>query len=169
VDVVIGDLDSISSSNKDELRQNKTEVIQYSSKKDETDLELALKLALERGSDWIRVAGALGGRVDHSLANISLLSHPMLNGLDCRFDDGVVEVTLIIDEDIITGNPGDLVSLLPWGGDCSEVITSGLQYWLNNETLYPGSSRGVSNTLIEPAAKISLAKGRLLCIHTRLS
>ncbi|MEZ5208287.1 MAG: hypothetical protein R2690_15250 [Acidimicrobiales bacterium] len=68
------------------------------------------------------------------------------------------------DERQLLGEPGEVVSLLAVGGP-ARVRTSGLRYALHGEVLHPGSARGMSNVLIEPAASIALDDGVLLAIR----
>src|SRR5690606_26406959 len=79
---VIGDMDSVEAHELDTLGASGVEILRYPPEKNETDLELALMLAAERGADWIRVLGAMGGRLDQTLANIYLLALPALRDRD---------------------------------------------------------------------------------------
>ncbi len=67
----------------------------------------------------------------------------------------------------LEGAPGDLVTLLPIGGDAVGVRTAGLRYPLNGETLSIGRSRGLSNVVVEPPASVSLEGGTLLVVETQ--
>ena len=67
----------------------------------------------------------------------------------------------------LTGLGGDLVTLLPLGGDAEGVRTEGLRYALDDETLAGGRTRGLSNEVVEPPASVSLKRGMLLIIETR--
>ncbi len=164
-DVLIGDLDSVTPEQLKTLTARKTEIIQHPARKDETDLELALLCAVDRGATEILVYGALGARWDMSLGNILLLTHPRLRIANIRLVDGNQEVRLLAEGETLTlgGLPGDTVSLLPLGGDAVGVTTRGLEYALANERLKFGFTRGLSNVLQTNSAKISLKKG-LLCV-----
>jgi thiamine pyrophosphokinase len=168
--VLIGDLDSASSEDVDWVRQAGGRILQYPAHKDETDLELALLLAVGEGYRTLLVLGALGGRLDMALGNIGLLQLPELAGCDVRLEDGIEEV-FIIDAHSpprsILGSAGDRVSLLPWGGAAHGIRTAGLYYPLNGETLYPERTRGISNQMISDLAQVSVEAGALICIHTR--
>ncbi len=65
------------------------------------------------------------------------------------------------------GHTGDLVSLIPWGRKVSGVTTEGLQWPLQNETLHPHKTRGISNTMIGEKAFVSVRSGLLLIVHSR--
>ncbi|MDI6770492.1 MAG: thiamine diphosphokinase [Anaerolineales bacterium] len=173
--VVIGDLDSLTSDDRQRLEGSGVEIRQYPRDKDDTDLALALHYAVEAGHREILVVAALGGRLDQSLANLALLTDPRLSTLrqaqgglfDVRLDDGIEEAFFVRDHATISGNPGDTVSLLPWGGPARGVTTEGLRWPLRGETLYPHKTRGVSNELLGETATISLKSGLLLVIHRR--
>jgi thiamine pyrophosphokinase len=165
--LVVGDLDSVSSEEVKWLEQNQVEIIKYPKKKDQTDLELALLETVERGGNPVIVIGALGGRIDQTLANIFLLLMPELVNVDVRLDDGHDELFLIRDQVEVRGKKGDIVSLLPMLSPSTGIKTNGLKYSLNNETLLPDHSRGISNVMDAEKAEISLRTGLLLCIHTR--
>lgn len=165
--LLIGDLDSLIPTEVDALETAGVPVQRYPVEKDETDLELAIQAALQRGAPRLLLVGALGGRVDQTLANIFLLTSPLLAGLDARLDDGIEAVSVIREHAIIHGRAGDTLSLLPLGGPASGIITSGLRYPLHAETLFPDHSRGVSNEMLADRAEIHLDEGALLCVHTR--
>jgi len=165
--VVIGDMDSLTSQEKAELSTGGPEFIVHPRAKDETDLELALTYVAERGYRDVVVLGALGGRLDHMLANLFLLALPQLAGVRVRVVDGRQEAMLVRGGGAVelAGHPGDLVSLLPIGGDAHGVTTGGLAWPLHRDTLFFGSSRGVSNELAAPEARIEIEDGCLLVIH----
>jgi thiamine pyrophosphokinase len=66
---------------------------------------------------------------------------------------------------LLSGEQGQLVSLLPINGRAEGITTQGLKYPLNNETLCPDQTRGISNRLTGTDATITIKKGSLLCIH----
>ena len=167
--LVIGDLDSISASDLDIAEFQKTEIVQFDKDKNETDLELAIRAAMERGYREILVVAGLGGRLDQTMANILLMLHPDFCKCSFTFDDGVEEVFLARKLVEIQGNPGDLVSLVPLQGDCVGVRTENLKYPLHDETLIQYKTRGISNEMTAMRATVSISKGVALCIHTRKS
>ncbi len=166
---LIGDLDSTAPQEVARLRAAGVEVRAYPADKDETDLELALRLALAFNPRRILVMGALGGRLDQTLGNLALLAAPHLAALDVRADDGKQAVFFVRSRAIITGQPGDQVSLLPWGSDVHGVTTDGLRWALHGETLLAHRSRGISNQLLGEKAWVRVESGLLLCLHLRSS
>jgi thiamine pyrophosphokinase len=164
---LIGDQDSVSEGDVQHLMTSGVKISRFPAEKDETDLELALSAVLDAGYDCIRIVAGLGGRLDQTLANISLLGDERLVDLDVRLDDGTEEVLLIHKDVHIIGQPGDVVSLIPWQGPVKGVVTQQLQYPLNDETLYPAKTRGISNIMVTKTANISIKQGLLLCVHSR--
>ncbi len=165
--IVVGDMDSLTDAELAQLQAAGAGILRYPAEKDETDLELAIAYALEQGCTVLRIVAALGDRIDQTLANIFLLDYPGLENIDARLDDGREEVFLVRDRALISGGVGDGVSLLPIGGAAHGVATHGLRYPLQNETLYPERSRGVSNEMLAALAEIQVVEGKLICIHTR--
>lgn len=165
--LVVGDMDSLSKDEWELLQAKGVEVQLFPRDKDQTDLELALQLAIKAGHHSIRIVGALGGRLDHTLGNLALLHDPHFSTYDIRLDDGVEEAFYIRSEALIYGKPGELVSLLPWDGDAVGVSTQGLRWSLNTETLYAEKTRGISNEMTSDTASISLKSGCLLILHHR--
>lgn len=166
-DVVIGDLDSLEQETLAGLREQGAAIQAHPRDKDETDLELALRYALARQPQAIRIVGALGDRLDHTLANLMLLTTPELAGVDVRVDDGLVQAFFCRDRAEVRGAAGDLLSLLPWGGPVSVASTQGLQWPVQDETLHPDRSRGISNRLLSDRAVIAVRSGTLLVVHSR--
>lgn len=166
-EIVIGDLDSLNEEDLADLVAAGVEVKQYPEDKDETDLELALEYTLEKAPASILIIAALGGRLDQTVANLMLLTNPMLAGVDIRLDDGIEEVFFCRGQVEILGVEGDWVSLIPWGVPVEGVTTRGLHWPLRDETLYPERSRGVSNRMNTDRAAITIRSGLLLVVHRR--
>lgn len=165
-DLILGDLDSANPEDVQKFESQGVPVRRYPIAKDETDLELGILAALEHQPAVIWIVAAIGGRLDQTLGNIFLLTQPNLTELDVRLVDGVQEASLIRDHAVITGQPGQIVSLLPLMGPVPGVTTSQLAYPLNHETLYPDRTRGISNLMTTTMASVTIDSGILLCIHT---
>jgi thiamine pyrophosphokinase len=167
--VVIGDLDSLPGGMRTQLQQRGCRFIDHPARKDETDTELAIQHALEMGAEEIVLLGAVGGRLDHTLANVLLLGMAALEGVTVRMVTGNTDVWLIrAGEDLeIHGQPGDTVTLLPLGQDAAGITTTGLEWALDNDTLYFGPARGVSNLMTAETARVALREGLLLALRIR--
>ena len=165
-DLILGDLDSANPGDVQKLEAQGIPVRWYPIAKDETDLELGILAALEHHPQTIWIVAAIGGRLDQTLGNIFLLTQASLTDIDVRLMDGSQEVFLIRDHTLITGQPGQTVSLLPLMGPVPGVTTDQLAYPLNHETLYPDRTRGISNLMNATTASVTIDSGILLCIHT---
>ncbi len=165
--VLIGDFDSISPDLFREYSAQDVECIAYPRQKNETDLELALDLAMVRGTKEIRLWGAVGGRWDMSFSNILLAAHPKYKEMHLSLFDAACSFEIIHcgKTYTLTDDPGQRVSLLPLAGNAEKVTLNGFAYPLQNETLQFGTSRGISNILESERATIYLERGILLCIR----
>lgn len=164
--LLVGDLDSASPGVRAEAEAHGAQVLQYSPQKDETDTELALRAAVERGAMEICLLGAAGNRLDHTLANVLLLAMPQWAGVQITLLAGRQRLSVIRGQGRIAGQAGDLVSLLPLGGDATGIWTTGLEYPLRGDTLPFGIPRGISNVLTQPTATVRLGSGLLLAVVT---
>jgi thiamine pyrophosphokinase len=166
----VGDGDSIDPRDLESLAAAGVVVEQLEREKDASDTEFALLAAIAAGAATVTILGALGGpRTDHALTNVALLDHPGLAGHPSRlFDEHAARISFLAGpaEAELAGHVDDLVTLVPVGGPAVGVTTRGLRYPLRNETLEPGSSRGLSNVRTTPQAGVALREGRLLLIET---
>jgi len=168
IDRWVGDGDSLGDEGVAELIARGIPVLRVPTDKDESDTELAVTEAAGLGATEIVVLGALGGnRVDHALANVTLLAHPLLVGLDVRLLAPDARVRLVVGPASmdVGGRIGDLVTLLPLGEDGHDVTTTGLRYPLRGETLSSGRSRGLSNVRTSSEASVAIRRGRLLVVE----
>jgi thiamine pyrophosphokinase len=167
--IIIGDLDSMEFDEISSYREAGVEVIQFPSHKDETDLELALQYAEKHKIRDVIIIGGLGARWDMTITNILLIANPMFNRMNIRLLEGTQELFLLHPDKytVVHGQPGDTVSLIPLTSDVFGVVTDGLEYPLNDETLKFGASRGVSNVLLKKQAMIYFKHGLLLCTLSR--
>jgi thiamine pyrophosphokinase len=163
--VAIGDMDSINAAGLDELAAHGVALRRFPREKDETDLELALLYAAATGATAIDILGALGGRWDHTLANVALLALPELRERRARLLADRQTLFLVRDAAMLEGHAGDTVSLLPLAGDAHGVTTKGLRYPLDDATLSYERARGVSNVLLDPPGHVSLREGLLLVVQ----
>lgn len=165
VDVVVGDLDSVSAELLAAAEAAGARVARHPEAKDATDLELALDEAVALGARRVLVVASGDGRLDHLAASLLLLGAERYAELtvDGLVGDAVVHV--VRRERTIPGERGALLTLLPVGGPATGVVTDGLEYPLTGETLEPGSSRGVSNVFQRREARISVESGVLLAIR----
>ena len=168
VDRLVGDLDSVDAALIEELAQTGTVIERHPVDKDASDTELALRSALAAGATSVVLLGAIGGvRLDHELASLLLLADESLRGLPVELIHGPTTVRVVRGGERIDlgGRIGDLVTLLPIGGDAVGVTTHGLRWPLDGATLRLGASRGLSNELTSPAS-VAVEHGTLLVVET---
>ena len=165
VDVVLGDLDSVSSEALAAAEAAGARVVRHPEAKDETDLELALDEAVRLGAKRVLVVASAEGRLDHLLGSLLLLGAERYAALELDAAVGGAHVHVIRRERQLAGEPGDLVSLLALGGPASGVSTHGLEYPLVGETLEPGSSRGISNVFQDACARVVVGEGVVIAIR----
>ena len=166
--VIIGDLDSIPKSLFDKWIEHKIKILQHETDKDQTDLELALQFALKVNSEDVLILGGLGGRWDHSFANILLASKNNFQQLSISFYSNGDWFHVVTDKLEIEGAPDQTISILPLGGDAVGVSAIGLKWELDNEDIPHGSSRGVSNLFKSTKSIISVKDGVLLVIKNKI-
>lgn len=170
-DLLVGDLDSLEPAAVAELASAGVAVERHPVEKDESDTELAVARAVALGAGEIVILGALGGRrLDHELANLLLLADPAFARSGASGPRAVRGGTtvralpagapLVLEADV-----GDIVTLLPIGGDASGVRTVGLRFPLGGETLRMGRSRGLSNVVERRRPSVQLGEGMLLVVH----
>ncbi len=161
VDVLVGDLDSITTS----PVPDHVMVERHPVDKDQTDLDLAMELALGHGPDRVVVVGGTGGRLDHELAAAGLLSSSRWDAaVDVDWVSSRGRAHVIRRRRVIHGDVGATISLIPMGGAVTGVTTSGLRWELTGATLEAGTTWGVSNVMRAPVADIKIDSGCLLVV-----
>lgn len=166
-DVVIGDSDSLPLPLQQWLESHNVPRHTHPPEKDETDLELALRYALTMGAQALLCLGLAGDRLDHTLANLSLLVLARAARIPIEVVVGREHLYLVQEAIELVGEPGETVSLLPWGGDVRGVTTEGLKWELGGDDLPFGPARGMSNLMLGHRARISLTSGLLWLCHHR--
>ena len=167
--LIIGDMDSIDRAEWKTLEEKNIPIELFPRDKNETDLELALHKAIELNPEEIIIVTALGGRMDHTLANIVLVSDLRLSTFNLQLDDGTEHLLFCRTQAEVRGRSGDIVSLIPWGSPVHGVQTENLKWQLKDETLFPEKTRGISNEMTADTASIKIESGLLLIIHHRQS
>jgi thiamine pyrophosphokinase len=167
VDLVVGDLDSADPAVVAEARRAGAAVEANPRNKDATALELALEAVRDRDLSPVRVLGGSSlDRVDHFLANALLLTAAQFAGLRVDWWVENARVVIVRDRAALRGDVGDLVTILAVGGPVTGIVTDGLRWELNGETLDRASTRGVSNLMTAEHASVSIEQGVAMVIHT---
>jgi len=164
-DLIVGDMDSVDEGTLEYFEAKGSRIIRHPADKNETDTQLALQLAFEMDPKGIRVFGALGGRIDHALANVSLLVMCAKKGIDTRIVDRECELFVVDGSCVIDGREGETVSLLPLSSDVRGITLDGFEYPLSGAVMEIGVPYGISNRLTGTRGKISVESGYLLVIR----
>ena len=165
--VVIGDFDSINI--RDEklllLKSNKNTIVKrFPREKSKTDLELAVDYAVDSGIKTIILAGAWGGRIDHSLGNIDLLYKLGLEGIEACILTTQAKLFLVNHKLELEIPLNTIVSLIPLTETVTGVSTTGLYYPLEDAIIKKGSTWTISNKTIEPLISITCKRGVLIAV-----
>ena len=164
-DIVLGDFDSVTS------YDLPSDAIRYPREKDDTDMMIAVKLGLEKGYTVFEIYGGLGGRLDHTLANIQLLIFLSKKGatgtLYC--DDYAVQAvnagSIVLGKDTAFNVAGNLCSVFALDRHCHNVTIQGLKYEVSGADWYNSNPIGVSNEFTGKRAVVSCTKGSLAVLY----
>lgn len=160
-DVVIGDFDSVTSS---EIWEDTVcEKLTYPPEKDDTDMMLAIKLGLSRGFGQFNIYGGLGGRLDHTVANIQALSFLAEHSAQGILHHPDYELTVIKNSSFtVAKNKNGYISVFSLSDTSENVTIKGLEYELEGATLTNSFPLGVSNAATGKKGIISVERGTLL-------
>lgn len=162
--LLVGDMDSIDGTSREAFRDVPT--LTFPTAKDQTDSQIALEWALEQGVRRIVIAGGLGGRFDHSLANAQLLARIADAGGKGVVTDGRQAVYLLTAkaQGLRLRAPREFVlSVLPLG-NCRGLSLRGLRWELDSFDLAVGDTRTISNEFTGQTANLRLLEGTALVV-----
>ena len=170
-DVIVGDLDSLEPQLQQQLRAAGVRFETHPVRKDETDLELAIRLAIAEGATEVLLVTVLGGRLDQSLANLMLLARPEWASIQLRAIEGREFAWPVQGGQSVTidGQPGDTLSLVPLSPQVTGVTLTGVEWPLHQANLRFGSTLTISNVLTTPPARLQLEEGLVLVIQRESS
>lgn len=167
---VVGDFDSVSPEILEFYKKQQQIIFHtFNAEKDNTDTDIALKLAIQLKSSKITILGALGKRMDHALANMHILKDALEANIPCQIMDEYNRIYLIntsiqLEKDKIYGK---YVSLIPLTSTVEGLTLIGFKYPLNDYTLPIGTSLGISNEIVTDTAHIKMKNGILIVIESR--
>lgn len=162
---IIGDLDSIDHIVKEFYEASNVDLIRYPQRKDFTDIQASLNLAYEWDPEEIVMLGTLGGRVDHTLANLFLSIEPVMKGVKVSHFTPGCWVYIIKDQLQIKGNPGDMVSVLALTDLATGVSEVGFEYTPATPVLEKDKPYAVSNVLAGTTGRVDVQEGILAVFH----
>lgn len=163
--LVVGDMDSLGADAVARYETLGCRIVRHPSRKNETDTELALRESFAMDPDEVWIWGALGHRVDHTLANLSLLVQGAERGIEVRLVDSWCDVFLVRGRRVLRGLPGQTVSLLPFGGEAAGITLQGFEYPLTGAAMTTGHPYGISNRLAAAEGVIEVARGDLVAVR----
>ena len=163
VDIAVGDFDSMPA---DELPEG-VEMIRVRAEKDDTDTQLAVEIAAERGADDIVIIGGMSGRLDHTLSSLYILEDLTLRGIYAVMTDGENRARFLRSGSALIGRSGyRYLSLIAADDKVKGVTAEGCKYPLSNATLTRRFQYAVSNEIDGNCALISVKKGGLFIIES---
>lgn len=167
---IVGDFDSMDREIVERYREEKAlEIRTHNPVKDFTDTESAVELAMELGSTSITILGGTGTRLDHVLGNIQVLMQPLFRGIPCVLLDPHNRISLLKEGRVLRREEqyGAYVSFLPLTTVVRDITLEGFKYPLHRHLLTSDNSLGVSNELVEEAARVSFSEGILIMVESR--
>ncbi len=162
--IIVGDFDSYDSDLPDEI-----EIHRSVPEKDDTDTILALKLAIERGADNVKIYGALGGRFDHTVANIQTLKYASEHGCNAEICDS--DNIIMLQENVereYTAMEGWYFSVFAYSPEIHIARLSGVKYPLEKVVIKNTFPLGVSNEIIAEKAILSIENGTALVVRSKM-
>ena len=160
-DLLLGDYDSAPPP------PNATNVERLPHEKDDTDTHYAARRALELGAKKVTVLGGLGGRLDHTLANLDTLVFLAAKGVQACLADETTELYALLPGHYHFARRAGYVSLFPAGGEVRGVTLKGFYYPLTDAVLRCDYPVGVSNEFAADIGEISFTEGILYLVFAR--
>lgn len=165
--IVIGDLDSTSKDALEYIKENNIKINKFPSKKNMTDTELCIEYCISKKYKDITLVGAIGGRIDHTLANIFLLR---------KYSQIGVKLSIVGGKDIISYINGKMeiekkdenfsMSIIPISLEGIIVSIDGVLYPLDHKKIDYGSTLGISNLIKEKIATVNIHRGEALVVES---
>ncbi len=162
---IVGDMDSIHPPVVDYYKEQGVEFRRYPQRKDFTDTQLILALAEELNASEIVFLGSLGKRLDHTLSNLYCGGELALKGKKVWHYTANYAAYLVNKGITISGQVGDIVSVLALTDEAQGVYEEGFEYPLKNVILKKWNPYAISNVLAENEGIIKVREGLLLVIH----
>ena len=163
VDVLVGDFDSM-----EDIPNGDFELVRVPVEKDQTDTQLAVDIALERGADEIIIICSTSGRADHALSAMAILEGLWEKKISALLVNGQNRVRFIRDSGVIIVRSGyRFFSVLTLDKIAKKVSIEGGKYPLSKKDIGRGFQFAVSNEIVKNAALITVKKGSVYVIESR--
>ncbi len=172
-DYIVGDFDSAEPAALKRYlgtgNSQKPVILQFQPEKDETDTEIAIRMAIDKGCGSIHLLGATGTRIDHVLGNIHLLGMAMERGAKCLMVDPNNRIRMVREGFALKKEEqyGRYVSLLPFTPEVTGLTLRGMKYPLEDAVLRCYHSLGVSNEIAGEQAEVSFREGVLVVVESK--
>ena len=162
-DLILGDMDSIAG------LPARVAGLRFPASKDMTDMALCIRLAKGRGYRRFKLYGALGGRLDHSIANLQLLANIAREGMDGSIIAPDTLIYAVCNGSLALApiKKGSTISVFSWGEAAQGVSLRGLKYPLHNAQLHSFEPLGVSNESSGNPVRITVNAGVVLVVILR--
>lgn len=162
-DLIVGDFDSLS-----EDHPLPVESITFPSEKDDTDTGIALSAAIERGFKRVIILGGTGGRLDHTIANLSSLVFAAENGIEALLIDEKNKAFILLEgEHELKCEANSFVSFFNFGSDFSQITLEGFKYPLHNYIMKSSYPIGVSNEFKQEKCIVRIKHGIILAVISK--
>lgn len=162
--IAIGDFDSVNQQELRLIQRRVKQVKEHPKEKDFTDMELAIQHAISLRPQEVVIYGAIGSRVDHTIANVFLLER--LGGIGV-LRDANNEVRLVSGRVALQKSPHySYVSILPMT-ETIDVTLVGFLYDASHTRIHRGQALGVSNEIRGDEATVEIHRGNALLIRSR--
>lgn len=162
-DLVIGDFDSL------HRIPNHPSTIVLPTEKDDTDMAAAVEEGVRRGFRQFAIYGGMGGRFEHSVANLQLLAGMKTRGLHAVLYGSKEKIFFLRGPEKMEFAAGEkgFLSVFSHSDVCVGVNERGLKYALYDQTLTNQMVIGISNEFIGQQAMVSVEQGLLCLIQER--
>jgi len=161
-DIIIGDFDSSSAP------QQTEGVIVVPVEKDDTDTMLCIKHAIAMGCKSITIIGGIGGRLDHTVANIQSLYYCAKAGVEAKLAAEKNTAWIMLPgKYTIEREEGRKLSFFAYSQKVQGITLIGTKYTLEGAELESSFPLGVSNEFSEPFVNLSFESGVMLCVLSK--
>ncbi|MFD3445457.1 thiamine diphosphokinase [Microbacteriaceae bacterium 4G12] len=167
-EVAFGDYDSVTAEELKWMQGQTNELHMMPREKDETDLEIAINWAIQQKPQLIRIFGATGGRLDHALANVQMLTKGLHSGIHMIVVDNKNEIYLRLPGSYCINKHAKFpyISFLPLTDTVTGITLQGFKYKLTDRTIQWGSTLCISNELSMEKGTFSFTSGILMVIRS---
>ena len=163
VDVLVGDFDSLR-----DIPDDVGEILQVPAEKNQTDTQLAVDIALDRGADEIIIVASTSGRCDHALSSLAILEYLHAKKKIAYIVNGQNRIRFVRDSGvIIIRSQYKYFSVITLDAVAKKVSIEGGKYPLKDAKLERGVQFAVSNEITKNAALITVKKGSVYVIESR--